>query len=272
MTRTLFAAAAALCLAACAPTTGATVAEPEAAPPASAAPAPPAAPTGITLAPIVAALGAPDRPAGASDRDESRHTAEVMTFAGVKPGERVLDLGALDGYSTWVLSGVVGPDGSVVAQNPQEWWDGYPPTKAGIDALTAARPNVASAVEPFDQLAGDPDSFDLVYAGLIYHDTAYMNVDRGLMNRRILQLLKPGGRYVIVDHHAAAGSGVRDVESLHRIDAARVRREVENAGFVLDAESDVLTRPEDPLTQSVFDEAIQGRTSQFVYRFVKPAG
>jgi predicted methyltransferase len=138
--------------------------------------------------------------------------------------------------------------------------------------VTAARANVASAVEPFDALAGDPASFDLVYAGLIYHDTAYMDVDRGVMNRRIFELLKPGGRYVVVDHVAAAGSGVRDAESLHRIDPARVRREIENAGFVLEAESDMLARPEDPLTQSVFDDAIRGRTSQFVYRFVKPAG
>lgn len=272
MPRALFAAAAALSLVACAPTTtGAPLEGTDA----TVAPLAPTADTASHAAlaanPIAAALAAPDRPAEAMERDASRHIAEVMTFAGVAPGQRVLDLGAVDGYSSWILSGVVGPDGVVIAQNPPEWWEAFPPAKAGIETLTATRANVTSAVERFDQLPGDPGSFDVVFSGLVYHDTAYMDVDRGLMNRRILQLLKPGGRYVVADHHAAAGSGVRDAQSLHRIDAARVRREIENAGFVFDGELDVLTRPEDPLTQSVFDEAIQGRTSQFVYRFVKPS-
>jgi predicted methyltransferase len=97
-----------------------------------------------------------------------------------------------------------------------------------------------------------------------------MDVDRIYMNQQIYNLLKPGGVYVIVDHRAAPGSGVRDVQARHRIDPDVVRREVESVGFRLEAESNVLTRPEDDLTTNVFDEEIRGKTSQFVFKFVKP--
>jgi predicted methyltransferase len=272
MIRALLAATAALTAVACtvppaqppAPD-AADIAEPPAATPAARAAAP------ATGSPVAQALGAADRPADQAERDASRASLEVMTFAEIGPGDRVLDLGAYEGYSTWILSGIVGPEGAVVAQNPEVVVASFPAAASAMEALTAARPNVSHALMPFDRLAGEPGSFDVVFSGLFYHDTAYMDVDRGLMNQRIFELLKPGGRYVVIDHRAAAGSGLRDVQSLHRIDPARVRREVENAGFLLDAESDVLTRPADDLTKNVFDDAIRGQTSQFVYRFVKPA-
>lgn len=83
--------------------------------------------------------------------------------------------------------------------------------------------------------------------------------------------LKPGGLYVIVDHYAAAGSGLAAADSLHRIDPAIVKEEVEAAGFVLEAQSDILKNDADPLTANVFDPAIRGHTSQFMLKFRKPA-
>ena len=82
--------------------------------------------------------------------------------------------------------------------------------------------------------------------------------------------MRPGGSYVIVDHAAVAGSGKSDTQSLHRIDPASVREEVERAGFVLDAESTMLTNKGDPHALTVFDPSIKGETDRFVYRFVKP--
>jgi predicted methyltransferase len=39
----------------------------------------------------------------------------------------------------------------------------------------------------------------------------------------IYRALKPGGFYIVADHAAAAGSGQRDTETLHRIDPAQVK-------------------------------------------------
>jgi predicted methyltransferase len=85
----------------------------------------------------------------------------------------------------------------------------------------------------------------------------------------VYERLKPGGFYVIVDHVAGAGTGTSHAESLHRIELAAVREEVETAGFVLDAESTVLANKEDPHSIKVFDPSIKGETDRFAYRFVR---
>jgi predicted methyltransferase len=115
---------------------------------------------------------------------------------------------------------------------------------------------------------------DVVWLHLFYHDlhTALIQA-RGAtaadFNRAVYQQLKPGGFYVIVDHAAAAGTGTSDTQSLHRIDRASVREEVEAAGFVLDAESSMLAKKDDPHSIKVFDPSIKGETDRFAYRFVK---
>jgi predicted methyltransferase len=92
----------------------------------------------------------------------------------------------------------------------------------------------------------------------------------GLHDRAVYERLKPGGSYVIVDHAAAVGAGTRDTQSLHRIDPASVREEVEAAGFVLDAQSTMLANKDDPHSVKVFDPSMKGKTDRFAYRFVKP--
>jgi predicted methyltransferase len=88
-------------------------------------------------------------------------------------------------------------------------------------------------------------------------------------NRAVYERLKPGGSYVIIDHAAAAGSGTSDAQSLHRIEPASVREEVEAAGFALDAESSILVDKNDAHALKVFDPSIKGETDRFAYRFVK---
>jgi predicted methyltransferase len=93
------------------------------------------------------------------------------------------------------------------------------------------------------------------------------------MNRTAFAALKPGGVYIIIDHSAVAGAPVQTEDgdaTLHRIDQATVRSEVEAAGFVFDGESDVLRNGADTRTASVFDPSIRGRTDQFMMRFRKP--
>ena len=94
--------------------------------------------------------------------------------------------------------------------------------------------------------------------------------DVAALNKRFFAALKPGGIYLVIDHVAEAGSGLRDTESLHRIDPKRLRQEIEAAGFVFDAQSNVLRNRSDDHKSSVFDGRVRGRTDQVVYRFLKP--
>jgi predicted methyltransferase len=117
-----------------------------------------------------------------------------------------------------------------------------------------------------------PEAADLVWTSQNYHDLhlAKLNLDVAAANRAIFQALKPGGLYVVVDHAAAAGTGLDIPDKLHRIDPAIVRREVEAAGFKYLGESTVLRNPADDHSLAVFDPAIRGHTDQFVYKFQKP--
>ena len=117
-------------------------------------------------------------------------------------------------------------------------------------------------------------SADVLWLHLFYHDlhTKLIGVKGATaadFNRVVYERLNPGGSYVIVDHAAAAGSGTSDTQSLHRIDPASVREEVEAAGFVLDAQSTILANKDDLHSIKVFDPTIKGKTDRFAYRFVK---
>jgi predicted methyltransferase len=118
-----------------------------------------------------------------------------------------------------------------------------------------------------------PQPVDLVFTSQNYHDypDEFMGkVDPAVLDKQVFDVLKPGGLYVIIDHVAEAGSGMRDTDTLHRIDPAIVKKQVEAAGFVFDGESVVLRNPADPHTIKVFDKSIRGHTDQFIYRFRKP--
>jgi predicted methyltransferase len=80
----------------------------------------------------------------------------------------------------------------------------------------------------------------------------------------------PRGLYVVIDHSAAAGTGLRGAAEQHRIERQAAIAAITGAGFLLDGESDVLRSPHDNLALSVFDPAVRGRTDQFMLRFRKP--
>ena len=232
----------------------------------------PASPSVQEPSSYAAALADPVRTAEDRARDEARHTAETLAFAQVRPGWKVADMIIGGGYFTRAFSAAVGPGGHVTAWQPEEFVAfeaGYGQAVTDADALA----NVDGVRSP---LAAPvfPAGLDLVFTAQNYHDlhlAPFAADTASKVNTAVFQALKPGGVYVIVDHHAAAGSGLAAADTLHRIDIEAVKREVTAAGFVLDGESAILANPADPLTATVFDPSIRGHTSQFMLRFRKPA-
>ena len=223
---------------------------------------------------VEAALADPGR-AMHRGADERRKPAALIAFAGVKPGDRVLDLIPGDGYWTRVFSRIVGPDGLVYAVWPKNYAD---VAQGNVKTLReiAASPeyaNVRVEVQPSPILTA-PEPLDIVWTSQNYHDypDEFMGrIDPAQLNRAVFAMLKPGGTWFIIDHAAAEGSGMRDTETLHRIDPAIVRQQVEAAGFEYVGESGVLRNPADTRELAVFDESVRGRTDQFVMKFRKPA-
>ncbi len=223
---------------------------------------------------VTAAINAPARAADKAD-DARRHMAAVMTFTGVKPGQSVLELVPGSGYWTRVFSAVVGPKGHVYTVWPNEMGKYAAKSLANWQALVKSPPyeNVSVLEQPAAQLTS-PKPVDLVFTSQNYHDyhDPFMGpVDIATFNKQVYAALKPGGSFVIIDHVAPAGTGATDTNTLHRIDPALVKKEVEAAGFVFAGDSDALRNAADSHDTKVFDPAIRGHTDQFIYRFRKPA-
>lgn len=222
----------------------------------------------ILFASLAALLSAPGRTDADRASDAARKPAEVLAFAQVRPGWKVGEYTPGGGYYTRLLSPAVGAKGHVYAYPPDEIVKLLPRHLSDAQANAAAAPLknvtvVTGATTAFNA----PEPLDLVFTSQNYHDlhTRYAVPGApGGFNAAVFKALKTGGRYVIVDHRGA------EPDRLHRIDPAQVRREVEAAGFVFEAQSDVLANPADPGTASVFDPSVRGRTDQFALRFRKP--
>ncbi|HMI20286.1 MAG TPA: methyltransferase [Sphingomonas sp.] len=223
---------------------------------------------------IATAVADPGRPAADRDRDAERKPADMLAFAGVKPGMVVIDILPGGGYFTRLFSTAVGPTGKVLAYVPDEMFAGRPKSLDAVNAIAAepAHKNVQALHDP--ALAPGPQNIaDVVWTSQNYHDLHNVpGLDVVAFNKVLYGIVRPGGVYIVLDHSAPAGSGLTDTNTLHRIDEATVRKEVEAAGFKFDGESKVLANSADTRTLKVFDPSIRGHTDQFVLRFRKPGG
>jgi predicted methyltransferase len=194
--------------------------------------------------------------------DERRHPAELLQFAQVRPGMRVLDISAGAGYTSQLLALAVGPSGKLYAQTPKPG--------AALTERMGAHPqaNFEVVARPFeDPVPPEAPPLDLVTLVLNYHDISYLPVDRDVMNRKIFAALRPGGHYVIVDHSALPGTGITAGKTLHRIDEKFLIAEVERAGFALEAEGSFMRNPAD--TREGSSNQPTPLSDKFVLRFVR---
>lgn len=201
-------------------------------------------------------------------RDPLRKPADMLAFARLEPGQAIADIRPEEGYFTRLFAPVVGPEGHVYAFVPNQT---AARENAFADTMAATYRNVSRVTGALETMAFDRP-LDVVFMGEEYHDFVIprFGVDVAAMNAAVFAALKPGGLYVILDHQAADGAGIGVAGTLHRIEAAELRRQVEAAGFVFDGETNAVRTPSDDHTLSVFDASIRGRSDRFVYRFRKP--
>ena len=216
---------------------------------------------------ILAALADPRRAEADLARDALRHPAEILAFAGIAPGQRVADIGPGGGYYTRLFSVAVGAEGRVFAIDRPN----TPERRRAILDVAPAYPNVTVIQQGYQGWTA-PEPFDVIFVSQIYHDfhLPALNLNVSTINRDMFAALKPGGVLVIVDHAAAPGSDLSSADTLHRIDQAIVRAELEAAGFVYDGQTEVLRNAADDRSLRVFEGAIRGQSDQFAMRFRKP--
>jgi len=251
---------------------------------------------------IAEILASPDRSAADRTNDVRRKPAQMLAFIGIVPGMVVMDLSSGGGYTTELLARAVGPAGRVYGQSAPRNAPPPPPAAPEGAAFPAAQPpapasaatppaaapmttpmrlaeraknpaaaNIVSVVQKFEDpfpaaVAGN--GVDLVTLMFNYHDLGHMGVDRAQMNKAVFAALKPGGLYVIADHSGRPGTGISESGTLHRVEEAFLRKEVEAAGFKLVAEGDFMRNPADPRDKNTPDPPQP--KDEFVLKFVKP--
>lgn len=221
---------------------------------------------------VAAAIADPARSAGDRALDDARHPAEILSFLHLKRGETIADIWP-GSYWDRLFADLVGPKGTVYAvhfpmadkaEKLTPPADGSMPIEGHANVLAVnANPNALTL----------PRKADVIWIRQNYHDLydPFMGpVDVPAFNRAVYQALKPGGRFVIIDHAAPAGSKLASTNTTHRIDPDVVKADMAAAGFKFVSESDVLRNPADPHTLPVFDPSIRGHTDQFIYVFQRP--
>jgi predicted methyltransferase len=218
---------------------------------------------------ISAAVADAGRPAADKALDANRKPAQVLAFAGVKPGMVVAELGSGGGYYTRLLAKAVGPNGTVLAIVTQ----GQASRQGGLDALNAiaaAYPNVKITTVPDYASMALPQKADLFWTTENYHDfhngpTA--NIPG--LDKAVFDNLKPGGIFYVEDHSAAPGAGLAATSQHHRMDEDVAKSELTAAGFKIDAEGDLLHNPADDRTKGNSEEG-HFVTDRFMLRLKRP--
>ena len=223
--------------------------------------------------PIETAIASTERTDKDRERDAREKPAEILAFAGVKPGMTVVDMFAGGGYYTELLAGVVGPTGKVLSVN------NVPYAQYSKDAVKARftegrLKNVERRLVEASYMYLPPRSADLIVIVMSYHDAFWIDEKEGWPEvntdgfiESLKRTLKPGGKLLIVDHNAPAGTGREMAGKVHRLNEEFAKKSLTSHGFVLEKTYDGLRNKDDQLDKMVFDPAVKGKTDRYVHLY-----
>jgi predicted methyltransferase len=230
---------------------------------------------------VTAALASPSRPAADVQLDVERKPAQLLAFAGIKPGDRVADLIPGNGYFTRLFQALVGPKGHVYAVVPVSLVERDVKRLDPIKAILSAEGGKTTSllVKPYGDIGADAP-LDVVWTSQNYHDVygavgpfaaATQSGDEAAeaLDNAAFRALKPGGVFVVIDHAAKPGAGASSAKALHRMDVDIVIAQARAAGFTLTERWDGLANPADSHEAMIFAPEIKGHTDKFALKFVK---
>lgn len=217
-------------------------------------------------------------------RDSRSVPEAVIPLLRIEPGATVVDIFGSGGYYSELLAGVVGDEGEVWLHNNDgfEAWginglsDRFGKRDPGnINRHTRSGINLDLGEETMDAAIIVMALHDIYVIPKRYNGEEYVPVGRPANSKYFLEqiyiALKPGSRFVVVEHAGDEMMESEEVFDLHRMNEALAHSEVESVGFRFVESSDALRNPKDDRSMIVFDSDIKGQTDRFVLSFEKPA-
>jgi len=185
----------------------------------------------------------------------------------------VADVFAGGGYYSELLAGVVGPGGKVLSVNNVPY-QGYSKDAIAARFTEGRLKNVERRLFEFSYINLPPKSVDLIVICMSYHDAFWIDEKEGWPEISIdgfvesmKRMLKPGGKLLIVDHNAPAGTGREQAGKTHRLNEDFAKQSLTSRGFVLEKTYDGLRNKTDQLDKLVFDPAVKGKTDRYVHLY-----
>lgn len=199
-----------------------------------------AEPAAISVsADVAAAVAEPNRTPANVARDKYRHPAETLSFFGVTGAQTVVEYFPAGGWYMEVLA-------PLAAKGRGQYYGAQPAgryreqTQAKVDANKSIFGN-ARLVELAEVPAGSADTV-----------LTFRNVHNMVMNdngpatfAEFFRMLKPGGVLGVVDHRLPEDRDTAAEKTSGYLKVSTVRKLAEDAGFVLEASSEVNANPKD---------------------------
>jgi len=205
-------------------------------------------------------------------RDANRKPVETLAFLGLRGDMDVLELVPGGAWYTKVLAPALRREGSLsVWVGIERYADRL--DRAGLEEVRVVAPG--AVLVPTDRRGTfelpradfGAEAFDAV---LTFRNLHNLTPDaRATLHRAVFRALRPGGVYGVVDH-TRRHMQPDDAENRRRLDPVAALQEVLEAGFVLEAWSDLHYRPDDELRYEVGRRSVTGNTDRFTFRFRKP--
>ena len=219
------------------------------------------------------AMASDIRSAEEVERDGNRKPVETLDFFGITEDMRVLELFPGGGWYTKLLAPALADKGQLYTAFTSS---SIKPllTKhkelSGVKHLEFKADFEATDIRGIYSVTGYQLGVKKLDAVLTFRN--YHNLDaesRDLLNKNAFASLKKGGRYGIVDHTRRHNAALTQ-ELFRRFDPVMTILEVQAAGFVLEASSDLHYRPDDSLQFNTTRKTVKGNSDRFTLLFRKP--
>lgn len=205
---------------------------------------------------------------GYTDEDVSRMPARAnlglgcgnpSSFAGIKAGETVLDLGSGAGFDAFIAARIVGPTGLVIGvdMTPEMV------SKARINAIKSGHKNVEFRLGQIEDLPVDDSSVDVVISNCVIN----LVPNKAKAFHEAFRVLRSGGRIAISDvvTNVELSDSVRQDLALHAgclagaTPVADLNKFLKSSGFV-----DIKITPKDESREFIKEWAPGMRLEEFV--------